>query len=113
MLIYGSNWKKAQEIIFKIADPIVEEFESTAKEELLNMEEKYFLATYDVQTNIYTSIGENWIELKLRYVVGPLKRREVNNLLASEILEDLEKEEDIVVGTLTNIGAAKSSGIEE
>ncbi|MCC4770436.1 mechanosensitive ion channel [Methanosarcina sp. DH2] len=113
MLIYGSNWKKAQEIILKIADPIVKEFESTAKEELLNMEEKYFLATYDVQTNTYTSIGENWIELRLRYVVDPLKRREVNNLLASEILEGLEKEEDIVVGTLTNIGAAKSSGIEE
>jgi hypothetical protein len=34
------------------------------------VEEKYFLATYNVQTSIYTSIGENWIELRLRHVVG-------------------------------------------
>ncbi|MHC1757847.1 MAG: mechanosensitive ion channel family protein [Methanosarcina sp.] len=113
MLIYGSNWKKAQEIILKIADPIVKGFESTAKEELLRMGNKYFIPTYDVQTSIYTSIGENWIELRLRYVVDPIKRREVNNLLASKILEDFEKEEDIVVGTITSLGERKFSGKEE
>jgi small-conductance mechanosensitive channel len=32
MLIYGSDWKKAQEIILKVADPIVKEFEPGAKE---------------------------------------------------------------------------------
>jgi small-conductance mechanosensitive channel len=113
MLIYGSNWKKAQEIILKIAGPIVKGFESTAKEELLRMGNKYFIPTYDVQTSIYTSIGENWIELRLRYVVDPIKRREVNNLLASKILEDFEKEEDIVVGTITSLGERKFSGKEE
>ncbi|MGB9939430.1 mechanosensitive ion channel family protein [Methanosarcina sp.] len=113
MLIYGSDWKKAQEIILKVADPIVKEFEPRAKEELLNMEGKYFLATYDVQTGIYTSISENWIELRFRYVVEPRKRRAVNNLLTSKLLEAFEKEEDIVVGTITSIGARKPSGKEE
>lgn len=113
MLIYGSNWKKAQEIILKVADPIVKEFEPRAKKELLNMEGKYFLSNYDVQTGIYTSISENWIELRLRYVVDPRKRREVNNLLTSKILEAFEKEEDIVVGTITSIGARKPSEKEE
>lgn len=113
MLIYGSNWKKAQEIILKIANPVVKEFESLAKKELLNMEEKYFITTYDVQTSIYTSIGENWIELRLRYVVDPRKRRAINNLLTSKILEYFEKEEDIVVGTVTSIDAMKPSGKEK
>ncbi|WP_410509581.1 hypothetical protein RSJ42_05015 [Methanosarcina hadiensis] len=77
------------------------------------MGDKYFIATYDVKTNIYTSIGENWIELRLRYVVDPRKRRAVNDLLTSRILEAFEKEEDIVVGTLTSLDASKNSGKEE
>lgn len=113
MLIYGSNWKKAQEIILKIANPIVKEFEPEAREELLRMGEKYFLSTYDVKTSIYISIGENWIELRLRYVVDPRKRRAVNDLLTSRILEPFEKEEDIAVGTLTSLDATKTSSREE
>jgi len=109
MLVYGSNWKKAQEIILKIADPIVTEFEMSAKKELLNLEKKYFIASYDVQTSIYTSIGENWIDLRLRYVVDPRKRRAINNLLTSKILESFEKEEDIVIGTISSIDAGKPS----
>lgn len=113
MLIYGSNWKKAQEIILKTANPIVKEFEPGAREELLRMGEKYFIATYDVKTNIYTTIGENWIELRLRYVVDPRKRRAVNNLLTAKILEAFEKEDDIVVGTVVSIDAAKPSDKKE
>lgn len=113
MLIYGSNWKKAREIALKIANPVIKQFESRAKEELLRMGEKYFISTYDVQTNIYTSIGENWIELRLRYVVDPRKRRAINNLLTSKILEEFEKEEDIIVGTITSLDSIKPSTKKE
>lgn len=113
MLIYGSNWKKAQEMILKIANPIVKEFEPGAREELLLMGEKYFIATYDVKTSIYTSIGENWIELRLRYVVDPRKRRAINNLLTSKILEAFENEDDIVVGSVVSIDTVKTSDKEE
>lgn len=113
MLIYGSNWKKAREIILKIANPVVKESEPEAREELLRMGEKYYIATYDVKMNIHTSIGENWIELRLRYVVDPRKRRAVNNLLTSKILEAFEQEEDIVVGTITSVGGKKPTDKEE
>lgn len=113
MLVYGSDWKKAQEIILKIAVPIVKEYESIAQKELLDLEKKYFITNYDVQTSIYTSIGENWIDLRLRYVVDPRKRRKINNLLTSKILERFEKEEDIVVGTITGIDSGKSADKEE
>jgi len=77
------------------------------------MGKKYFIATYDVRTSIYTSIGENWIEMRLRYVVDPRKRRAINNLLTSRILEAFEKEDDIVVGTVTSIGGRRFSDKEE
>jgi len=108
MLIYGSNWKKAEEIALKTAGPIVGEFEDLAQQELSLMGKKYFITTYDVQTKLYTKMQENWIEMRLRYVVDPRKRRAISHLLISNILEALEKEEDIMVGTATSIDLMKS-----
>jgi small-conductance mechanosensitive channel len=110
MLIYGSNWKKAEDIALKTAGPIVGEFEDLAQKELSLMGKKYFITTYDVKTKIYTKMQENWIEMRLRYVVDPRKRRAISHLLISNILEDLEKEEDIMVGTATSIDLMKAPG---
>ncbi len=103
MLIYGSNWKKAEKITLEVAEPVIVEFEILAKKELLRMGEKYFITTYDVQTKIYTKIEENWIDMRLRYVVEPQKRRTVSHLLISKILQAFEEEEDIMVGTASSI----------
>jgi small-conductance mechanosensitive channel len=109
LLIYGSNWKKAREIALKTADPVVGEFENLARRELLLMGEKYFVSTYDVQTNLYMKLEENWIEMRLRYVVEPRKRRAVSHNLISNILEALEKEDDIMVGTAVGIDIINSA----
>ena len=103
LLIYGSNWKKAEEIALKAAGPIVGEFEDLARRELLLMGQRYFFTTYDVQTKLYMKMQENWIEMRLRYVVEPRKRRAISHLLISSILEAFEKEEDILIGTATSI----------
>lgn len=50
--------------------------------------------------------------MRLRYVVDPRKRRAVNNLLTSRILEAFEQEEDIVVGTLSSLDSMKDSDKE-
>ena len=88
--IYGSNWKKAEDIALKTAGPIVGEFENLAQTELRLLGEKYFVTTYDVQTKLYTKLQENWIEMRLRYVVEPRKRRAISHLLISNILEALD-----------------------
>lgn len=103
LLIYGSNWKKAEGIVLNVAGSILGEFENLAQKELRQMGQKYFITTYDVQTKLYMKMEENWIEMRLRYVVAPRKRREISHLLVSNILEALEKEKDIMVGTATSI----------
>ncbi|MDR7666916.1 mechanosensitive ion channel family protein [Methanosarcina sp. Z-7115] len=103
LLIYGSNWKKAKEIALRAAGPVVGEFEDLARRELLRMGKRYFFTTYDVRTNLYMKMEENWIEIRLRYVVEPRKRRAISHLLVSNILEALEKEEDIMVGTAVSV----------
>lgn len=103
LLIYGSNWKKAEGITLNVASSILGESEDLAQKELKQMGQKYFITTYDVQTKLYMKMEENWIEMRLRYVVEPRKRRTISHLLVSNILEALEKEKDIVVGTATSI----------
>jgi small-conductance mechanosensitive channel len=109
LLIYGSNWEKAKEIALETAGPIVGEFEDLARRELFLMGEKYFITTYEVHTNLFMKMEENWIEMRLRYVVEPRKRRRISNLLISSILKAYEKEEDIIIGTATSIDLLNSS----
>ncbi len=113
LLIYGSNWKKAEEIALRVAGPIVGEFEKMAQRELQLMGQKYFITTYDVQTKLYTKMQENWIEMRLRYVVEPRKGRAISHLLISNILEAFEKEKDIMVGTATSIDLMNFPGKRE
>lgn len=112
LLIYGSNWKKAIEIALETAGPIVGEFEDLARRELLLMGKKYFITRYEVHRNVFMKMEENWIEMRLRYVVEPRKRRIISHLLISSILEAFEKEEDIMVGTAVGIDILNSSGKE-
>lgn len=101
MLTYDSNYKKAREIIKRMAHEITEPFEQKAKTELLNMGEKYLISQADVEENIYTRITDNWIDLRLRYVVDPRKRRLIRHALSEKILEELLPEKDIKIASAT------------
>lgn len=101
MLTYESNYKKAQEIIKRIAHEVSEPFEEGAKNELITMREKYLINPADVEETIYTKITDNWIDLRLRYVVDPRKRRLVRHALSERILEELLPEKDIKIASAT------------
>lgn len=101
MLTYDSNWKKAQQIAIKIAHEITSTFEQSAKNELSNMEEKYLIHPSDVEEKIFTKITDNWIDMRLRYVVDPRKRRKVSNSLYEKILEAFNQEKDIKIASAT------------
>lgn len=101
MLTYSSNWKKAREIVIKIAHEITSPFEMLAKNELVKMGGKYFIEPGDVEEKIYIKITDNWIDLRLRYVVNPHKRRLIRHLLNEKILEAFSQEEDIKIASVT------------
>ncbi|KGK97775.1 mechanosensitive ion channel protein MscS [Methanococcoides methylutens] len=111
MLVYGSNWKKAEDIALKVAKETLYGFEESAKKELLNMGEKYFITTYDVETKLYMKLQENWIDIRLRYVVDPRQRRKIRNNLVQKLLEAYDQEEDINVGTATSLDIMKSAQV--
>ncbi|MCX9084845.1 MAG: mechanosensitive ion channel [Candidatus Methanoperedens sp.] len=101
MLTYESNYKKAQEIIKRITHEITVSYEEKAKKELEDLGEKYFINQADVEENIYTKITDNWIDLHVRYVVDPRKRRLVRHLLSEKILEEMLPRKDMKIASAT------------
>jgi small-conductance mechanosensitive channel len=101
MLTYESNYKKAREIIKRITHEITESYEKKAKIELEDMGEKYFINQADVEENIYTKITDNWIDLHVRYVVDPRKRRLVRHLLSEKLLEEMLPRKDMKIASAT------------
>lgn len=101
MLTYDSNWKKGQDIVLKIAHEVTDPFKASAKNELLGMGEKYLINPSDVEEKIYTNITDNWIDMRLRYVVDPRMRRRIKNSLNEKIIEAFSQEEEIKIASTT------------
>jgi small-conductance mechanosensitive channel len=102
-LIPGSNWKKAQKIIFEIVNNLVSIAVMNAKVELLNLEQKYLLTTYDVETQTYIKPENDRIDIYVRYIVNPRQRRKLKNTIIQEIMQAFDAEEDITLGTVSSI----------
>jgi small-conductance mechanosensitive channel len=120
MLTYDSNWKKAQGIILNIAHEVTSSFEDAALKELTTMGEKYLISQNEVSEKIYTKLTDNWIDLRLRYVVDPRQRRPIKTLLFERILEGFAQEKDIHLASETleisgfpKIKIDKADGISE
>ena len=109
MLVYGSKWKKAEDIALKISKEITHDLEMSAKKELVNMGDKYFITSYDVETRIYTKITDNGLDMRLRYVVDPRQRRTTKQLLVQKLLYAFDQEEDIGVGSIMSVEILDSS----
>ncbi len=102
-LIPDSNWKKAQKIIFEIVNNLVSIAVMNAKVELLNLEQKYLLTTYDVETQTYIKPENDRIDIYVRYIVNPRQRRKLKNTIIQEIMQAFDAEEDITLGTVSSI----------
>jgi small-conductance mechanosensitive channel len=99
MFTFDSNWKKAQEITLKITREITGQFKILARNELISLGDKYLITPADVEDMIYTQITDNWIDMRLRYVVDPRKRRNIKHSINEKLLEAFAKEKDIEIAS--------------
>jgi len=101
MITYDSNLKKAKEIALRIAHEVADPFKKSATNELIDLGEKYLITPSDVDEQIYTKITDNWVDLRLRYVVDPRQRRAIKRSLFEMLLEAFNREEDIKIASAT------------
>lgn len=112
ILTPGSDWAKAKVIALTTINEIIKDYIQNSKRELAQIEGKYMLTSYDVDMKAFMKIEGDRIEMNLRYVVDPRKRRHVNDMIVRNLLDSFEDEEDISIGSVSSVEITKMAGID-
>lgn len=95
ILTFGSNWKKAEDIMLRHAKQDVEAVAEEVARRIKKMSEVYYIYYDKLTPIVYTNILDNGVELSLRYLAEVKKRRQCHDRLSRLILDDFMKERDI------------------
>lgn len=95
LVTFESNWKKAKEILQNIADKHLHDYVEEAQEEVRRAAKSYFINYKYLTPIVYTDVKESGIQLTIRHLTNPRKRRRVTELIWEDTLDSFEKEPDI------------------
>lgn len=100
-ITYGSNWKKAIDIVQSIVVERTSGATQQAEREISRLEEKYYLSQRNIEPAVFVTPTDNWVSLRIRYVVAVRERRIVRNDLSRLVLEEVQKAPDITIASQT------------
>lgn len=95
ILTFESNWKKAKELLHEIIYKHAEELSFAAKRKLLEASKQYMIFYRNLTPIIYTSVKANGVQLTIRFLSEPKKRRSKENAIWEDILETFAEHDDI------------------
>ena len=95
LLTFESNWKKAKEILNRIAHDKAENLSEGAQQQIRCAAEKYLIFYNTLTPIIYTSVKESGVMLTIRYIVKPRQRRTTEELVWEAVLDAFAEENDI------------------
>jgi small-conductance mechanosensitive channel len=106
-LTYGSDWKKARDLILPLVVQETAPAMTAARQEIGRMGEKYYLAGISLEPGVYIVPADRWIEVSFRYVTGVRERRETKSRLTELMLAAISAEPSL---SLAGEPAAGTSG---
>ncbi len=95
LVTFESNWKKAKEILKEVVDENMQEFVEQAREEVKKAEKSYLIQYRYLTPIVYTSVKDSGINLSIRYLSDPRKRRGISQAIWESILERFAEHDDI------------------
>jgi small-conductance mechanosensitive channel len=95
LVTFDSNWKKAKDILLKIAFKHTENLNKDAEEKLKKAAAKYMIYYTHLTPIVYTSVKDSGILLTIRYLCDPRKRRSTSHNIWEDILNEFYKHNDI------------------
>jgi small-conductance mechanosensitive channel len=100
-ITYGSNWKKAVDIIQTIVRKETAGVTEQAEREISRLQEKYYLSKRNIEPMVFVTPTDNWVALHVRYVVPARDRRILKNDLSKLVLDALLGSDDIKIASQT------------
>lgn len=89
-IMYGSDYKRAEEIFSSIAFDVIGEFGVVAGSAWKQMVKKYLIEDASTQIMVTLVLNDNWVEFTIRYTVDFKRRRSTRNILFHRILTEVE-----------------------
>ncbi len=99
---YGSDWREARSIMLEVAKKHTMNEIDKGSRQLKKMTYKYLLEPREVEPAVYMVPTDNWIELRLRFIVNAHHRRSSVNPVFEDILKRFEKNDGIKISSKTS-----------
>lgn len=102
LVTFESNWKKAEELLDKIAKEHAEKFSLSARKKLLEASKQFMIFYRTLTPIVYVSVKDSGVMLTMRYLVQPRKRRSSEDLIWRDVLNAFAQHNDIDFAYPTN-----------
>ena len=98
---YASDVAAATEILAATGDEYTRDFLATAAGEIDTLRSSFLLPDLNLKPTVYTRVTSNYVELTMRYLVDPRKRRAANSWLYAKVFERVRANPAITIGSDT------------
>jgi small-conductance mechanosensitive channel len=98
---YASDVAAATEILVKTGEEYTRDFVESAEGQLERLRTDYLLPDLNLQPTVFTRVTSNYVELSMRYLVDPRKRRAANSWLYARIFDRVRENPNISIGSDT------------
>jgi len=95
LITFESNWKKAKKILLNIAQKHAEHFSREAEKRIIEASKRFMIFYSKLTPTVYTSVKDSGVLLTIRYLCKPRRRRNSEQAIWEDILEEFSKCDDI------------------
>jgi small-conductance mechanosensitive channel len=95
LITFESNWAKTKSILNEIVTKHAEHLSGTAEKEIFEASKNYMIYYKNLTPIVYTKVKDSGVQLTMRYLCNPRKRRGSENEIWEEVLIQFEKHNDI------------------
>jgi len=95
LVTFESDWRKAKQILNAIAIKHAEHLTVEAERDLLAASQQYLINYRKLTPIVYTKVVDSGVQLTIRYLIEPRKRRGTEHAIWEEILTEFAKCPDI------------------
>ena len=95
LVTFESNWTKTKKILQGIVTNHADHLSGAAEKEIFEASKSYMIYYKNLNPIVYTNVKDSGVQLTLRYLCNPRKRRGSENEIWEEVLTQFEKHKDI------------------
>ncbi|MDR8394335.1 mechanosensitive ion channel family protein [Aliifodinibius sp. S!AR15-10] len=95
LVTFESNWKKAKEILQQIADKHLQDSVKDAENQVRRASKSYMIHYRYLTPIVYTDVKDSGVNLTVRHLSNPRRRRSLGQSIWEDILDAFDKEDDI------------------